>query len=84
MDSSPIGPLLRAAEDTAVSIGFDGIARFFIYFILLLAGGAYFAGAETSLASVNRIRMMTYADDGLNYVYQKAHRKLNKDIGKNV
>ena len=65
MDSSPIGPLLRAAEDVAVSVGVGGIARFFLYFLMLLAGGAYFAGAETSLSSVNRIRMMTYADDGL-------------------
>lgn len=65
MDSSPIGPLLWAAEDIIDSVGVGGIARFFIYFVLLLAGGAYFAGAETSLSSVNRIRMMTYADDGL-------------------
>ncbi len=64
MDSSPIGPLLRAAEDVIGSVGFGGIARFLLYFVLLLAGGAYFAGAETALSSVNRIRMMTYADDG--------------------
>lgn len=31
--------------------------------ILLILGGAFFAATETSLASVNRIRMMSYADD---------------------
>ena len=63
VDSSPIGPILRAAEDVIVSVGVGGIARFILFFLLLLAGGAYFAGAETALSSVNRIRMMTYADD---------------------
>ncbi len=35
-----------------------------IFFVLLLIGGAYFAGAETSLSSVNRIRIMSLADNG--------------------
>lgn len=35
-----------------------------ISFLLLLLGGAYFAGSETSLSTVNRIRIMTRADDG--------------------
>lgn len=64
MDSSPIEPFVRAAQDAIGSVGVGGIARFVIYFLLLLAGGAYFAGAETALSSVSRIRMMTYADDG--------------------
>ncbi len=64
MDSSPIGPLLSAAADVTEAVGVEGIVRFVIYFLLLLVGGAYFAGAETALSSVNRIRMMTYADDG--------------------
>lgn len=64
VDSSPIGPLLWAAEDAASSVDFGFLARFIVYFLLLIAGGAYFAGAETALSSVNRIRMMTYADDG--------------------
>lgn len=37
---------------------------YFIALVLLLFGGAYFASAETSLASVNRIRMISDADDG--------------------
>lgn len=64
MDGSPIGPLLSAAEDVTASLGTLGLARFLLFFVLLLIGGAYFAGAETALSSVNRIRMMTYADDG--------------------
>ncbi len=35
-----------------------------IAYILLVIGCAYFAGTETSLASVNRIHMMTEADKG--------------------
>lgn len=37
------------------------------YLVAILAfiiGGAYFAATEIALASVNRIRMMSYADDG--------------------
>ena len=37
---------------------------YLIYIALFLFGGAYFAAAETSLASVNRIRMISDADDG--------------------
>lgn len=33
-------------------------------FFFLLLGGAYFAGSETSLSTVNRIRVMSRADDG--------------------
>lgn len=39
------------------------IPYLFCIFLLIL-GGAFFAGTETSLASVNKIRMMSYADDG--------------------
>ena len=35
-----------------------------VSFLFLLLGGAYFAGSETSLSTVNRIRVMTRADDG--------------------
>lgn len=35
-----------------------------IAMILFILGGGYFAGTEISLASVNRIRMMNYADNG--------------------
>ncbi len=38
--------------------------RYFILLFFLLLGGAYFAGTEISLAGVNRIRIMSYADDG--------------------
>ncbi len=37
---------------------------YLIAIVLLLLGGAYFAAAETSFASVNRIRMISDADDG--------------------
>lgn len=37
---------------------------YFISIFLLILGGAYFAGTEIALASVNRIRMMSYSDNG--------------------
>ena len=37
---------------------------YIISIVLLIFGGAYFAAAETSLASVNRIRMISDAEDG--------------------
>ncbi len=64
MDSSPIGPLLYELENPFQSFDLIGIFRFVFFFLLLLLGGAYFAGAETSLSSVNRIRMMSNADNG--------------------
>lgn len=51
MDASPIPD----AGDIIVAI---------LAFLMLLLGGAYFAGSETSLSTVNRIRVMTRADDG--------------------
>lgn len=39
-------------------------ARSTLVFIILLIAGGYFAGAEISLASVNKIRMAGQADDG--------------------
>ncbi len=39
------------------------IGYLLVIFVLII-GGAYFAGAETALASVNRIRMLSNADNG--------------------
>lgn len=35
-----------------------------LFFVILMLGAVFFAAAETALSSVNRIRMMSYADDG--------------------
>ena len=35
-----------------------------LFFLLLLLCSAFFAGSETALSTVNRIRMKSYADDG--------------------
>lgn len=42
----------------------DDGSQYIILIILFLLGGAYFASAETAFASVNRIRMISNADDG--------------------
>ncbi len=46
--------------------------RLFILSLACLLGGGYFAAAETALASVNKIRMMSLAENGL----KKAKRVL--------
>ncbi|MBQ1632723.1 MAG: HlyC/CorC family transporter [Clostridia bacterium] len=67
MDSSP-SPLIRwLSEEAANEIesgNFRSVIGLIVFFFVLLLGGAYFAGAETSLASVNRIRIMSRADNG--------------------
>ena len=35
-----------------------------ILYLLFIVGSAYFSGTEISLATVNRIHMMSYADNG--------------------
>ena len=45
-------------DDPGSPIGYTAVI------ILLILGGAYFAAMETALASVNRIRMMSLADNG--------------------
>ena len=37
---------------------------YLIAILALILGGGYFAATEIALASVNRIRIMSYADDG--------------------
>jgi len=69
MDDGSIGRQISAqVVGTAVSqagdVRFESIAIYVILIVLLIAGGAYFAGSETALASVNRIRMKSYAEDG--------------------
>ena len=54
----------EAAAVTSGGISAGSIAVYVILIVLLIAGGAYFAGAETALASVNRTRMKSYAEDG--------------------
>lgn len=51
-----------SVASTGISAG--SIVIYAILFALLIAGGAYFAGAEISLASVNRIHMRSCAEDG--------------------
>jgi len=67
VDSSP-SPLIRLLSETAaneIKAGdFRSVIGLCVFFLVLLLGGAYFAGAETSLASVNRIRVMSRADNG--------------------
>ena len=67
MDSSP-SPLIRWLSEEAANEwqagDFRSVIGLIVFFFVLLLGGAYFAGAETSLASVNRIRIMSRADNG--------------------
>lgn len=69
MDDSSIWRCVSAqaadlSRNAAGGINFGSIAVYIILIVLLIAGGAYFAMSETALASVNRIRMKSYAEDG--------------------
>lgn len=69
MDDSSIWRCVSAAPNAvnagiADGINFGVIAVYIILIVLLIAGGAYFASCETALASVNKIRMKSYAEDG--------------------
>ena len=57
--------MLSEEAANAIKAGdFRSVIGLIVFFLVLLLGGAYFAGAETSLASVNRIRIMSRADNG--------------------
>lgn len=57
--------VLFSESGTAGSgMDFGVIAVYIILIVLTIVGGAYFAGAETALASVSRTRMKSYAEDG--------------------
>lgn len=62
-DGSSIQMILTAAVQPASSGG-GAAYGYLVAALLLIIGGAWFAGTEIALASVNRIRMMSYADDG--------------------
>ena len=56
---------MLSEETASIKAGdFKSVVGLIVFFFVLLLGGAYFAGAETSLASVNRIRIMSRADNG--------------------
>ncbi len=69
MDDSSIWRCLSAqvgtaAVDASSGLNFGTIAVYLILIVLLILGGAYFASSETALASVNKMRMKSYAEDG--------------------
>ena len=69
MDDSSIWRCVSAqvgeiAGDATGGLNFGIIAVYLVLIVLLIAGGAYFASSETALASVNRLRMKSYAEDG--------------------
>ena len=51
----------------------SGSWTLYIFLLLLILGGGYFAAAETAFASVNRLRLQNKAEDG----NQKANPVLN-------
>ena len=59
--SIPIRMLLNESVSQAAGRSPAGLV---LFFLVLLVCSAFFAGSETALSTVNRIRMMSYADDG--------------------
>lgn len=56
---------LRTLKITFLSaLNVNAIIIYAVLFVLLILGGAYFASAEIAFASVNRVRMRSYAENG--------------------
>lgn len=69
MDDSSIWRSVSAqvgeiAVNAKSGLDFGLIAVYLVLIVLFIAGGAYFASCETALASVNKVRMRSYAEDG--------------------
>ena len=69
MDDSSIWRSVSAqvgsiADNAPSGLNYGLIAVYIILICLLIAGGAFFASSETALASVNKMRMKSYAEDG--------------------
>lgn len=69
MDDSSIWRSVSAqvgsiADNAPSGLNYGLIAVYLILICLLIAGGAFFASSETALASVNKMRMKSYAEDG--------------------
>ncbi len=63
-DGSPIRRVILALSLNELS-GINGdLIFYFVVFVFLMMFSAFFSGVETSLSVVNKIRMMSYADDG--------------------
>ncbi len=68
-DGSPIGrsiiALVANADAPAANTNAESnLLLYLLGFIVLMVFSAFFSGTETSLSVVNKIRMMSYADDG--------------------
>ena len=61
-DGSPAGQTIIAL--TANNTVNGDLITYLLVFFVLLVFSAFFSGVETSLSVVNKIRMMSYADDG--------------------
>ena len=65
MDADPSSIPIRVLLNESVPQAAGGSpAGLVLFFLVLLLCSAFFAGSETALSTVNRIRMMSYADDG--------------------
>ncbi len=63
-DGSPIRRVILAATANDVVNSDSNLVSYLILFVVLMLFSAFFSGVETSLSVVNKIRMMSYADDG--------------------
>ncbi len=64
-DGSPIGRSIIALTGSSVAnSGGGNMPSYIVAFVFLMVLSAFFSGTETSLSVVNKIRMMSYADDG--------------------
>ena len=65
MDADPSSiPIRLLLNESVPEAAGRSPAGLILFFLALLLFSAFFAGSETALSTVNRIRMMSYADDG--------------------
>ena len=65
MDADPSSvPIRLLLNESVPQSGGQSPLGLVLFFLVLLLASAFFAGSETALSTVNRIRMMSYADDG--------------------
>ncbi|MBE6649330.1 MAG: HlyC/CorC family transporter [Ruminococcaceae bacterium] len=62
-DGSPAGQTIIALAASKNMVNSD-LLTYLLAFFVLMVFSAFFSGVETALSVVNKIRMMSYADDG--------------------
>ena len=78
-DGSPIRRAILAIQSAPADNADSNLLTYFLFFVVLMVFSGFFSGVETSLSVVNKIRMMSYADDG-----KKSAKRVFEQLGAKV